>query len=308
MLIDAHAHLNFNVYKDDAPEVIRRALDNNTWLINAGSQFSTSKRAVEIAEQYDKGVYACVGLHPIHLSDLPVDEEEVQFQPRAEKFDYEAYFKLASHPKVVGIGEIGLDYFHLESAPAEKIEEMKEQQKQTFIQQIKLASDLCLPLMLHCRGGKQNPEDAYWDMLEILKSPLHPPLSKGEIDEPSPFQKGRIKEGFSRGVLHCFTSTLEIAQAFVNLGFCVGFTGIVTFPSAKQVQEVARQLPLEKIITETDCPYLAPAPMRGKRNEPLFVKYVAAKIAELKKLPVEEVEKTTFENTLRVFSKITFPS
>ncbi|MDP3244063.1 MAG: TatD family hydrolase [bacterium] len=307
MIIDAHAHVNFNAYKKDAPEVIRRALDNNTWLINAGSQITTSERAVEIANQYPQGVYACVGLHPIHLSDFSVDEDEhdVHFKPRQEKFDYDAYYKLAQNKKVVGIGEIGLDFFHLDSAPPDQLENLKKQQKEIFIKQIDLAREVGLPLMLHCRGSRKNPEDAYWEMLEILreeKSLSNSPFAKGRELILSPFRKGG-QWGIS-GVIHCFTSTLEIAKAFIDLGFCVGFTGIVTYSNAKDVQKVATELPLEKIIIETDCPYLAPQPVRGQRNEPLYVKHVAEKIATLKKFPLAEVEKTTFENTLRVFSKI----
>lgn len=298
--MDAHAHVNFNAFKKDASEVIRRALDSGVWLNNVGSQITTSERAVEIANQYPQGVYACVGLHPIHLSDFSVDEDEhdVHFKPRQEKFNYDAYYKLAQNKKVVGIGEVGLDFFHLDFASPDQLENLKKQQKEIFIKQIELAQEVGLPLMLHCRGSKKNPEDAYWEMIEILKNEsggLRPSLSRRDSVSKS--------RGLT-GVIHCFTSTLEIAKAFIDLGFCVGFTGIVTYPNAKEVQKVAAELPLEKIIIETDCPYLAPQPVRGERNEPLYVKHVMEKIAEQKKLPVEEVEKATFENTMRVFSRI----
>jgi len=285
MLIDAHAHVNFNAYKDDAPEVIRRALDNDIWMINIGSQSSTSERAVKIAEQYPEGVYACVGLHPMHLFSAEVDEQEAgaNFITREENFNHDFYYQLGQHPKTVGIGECGLDYYYLKIQGAE-FEAVKSKQKQVFIQHIELANELGLPLMLHCRGSKDNPEDAYLDMLEILKE--------------------QQKMTGITGMIHCFGSTSEIAQKFVDLNFCVGFTGIVTFSNAKELQQVARELSLKNIITETDCPYLAPQPMRGKRNEPMYVKYVAEKIADLKQCAIAEVENQIFGNALRIFKKI----
>ena len=166
--IDIHAHVNFKAFKEDADAVIERALDNDTWVINVGSQFSTSKRAVEIANKYKEGVFAIVGLHPIHLEESYHDEEEggKGFMTRAEEFDKEAYRELLKDPKVVGIGECGLDYFHCKLETVEK-------QKSTFREQISLAKETAKPLMLHIRN---NPKDsnlnAYGDVLGLNAPPL----------------------------------------------------------------------------------------------------------------------------------------
>jgi TatD DNase family protein len=294
MIFDAHAHVNFNAFKDDAPEVIRRALDNEVWLINVGSQSSTSQRAVEIAEKYEKGVYACVGLHPIHLTSLVVDEKEigVHFQSREEEFNSQFYSRLAQSQKVVGIGEVGLDYYYFDQQLETSLDNFKRKQKEIFKEQLSLADQLGLPVVLHCRGSKKEPEDAYWEMLEILKEKI------------SAGKKSLRQSEEIGGVIHCFTSSWEIGQKFIDLGFYIGFTGIITFPTASLLQETVRRLPLECLLIETDCPYLSPQAVRGKRNEPLYVKYVAEKIAEIKKLPVKEVEQITFKNTLKVFKKI----
>jgi TatD DNase family protein len=272
MLIDTHAHLNFSAYKDDADETAKRALDNNVWFVNVGSQFTTSERGVRMAEKYQEGVYAAIGLHPIHLSELvfkdQVDEyEEVEFHPSVEKFDEEKYLELAKSPKVVAIGEIGLDYFHNK--------ENIEPQKETFKKQVEMAGKIGKPILVHCRQG-------YNDLIEILreKKKAYPNL---------------------RGVIHCFMGRLSQAKIFTEeLGFFLGFNGIITF--ARDYDKVLREIDLKYFVVETDCPYLTPTPFRGKRNEPLYVKYVAEKIAEIKSLKLEEVEKTTTENAKTLFS------
>lgn len=286
MLFDVHSHVNFNAFKDDGPEVLKRALEGGVWINNVGSQITTSRRAVEMAEKYETGVFATVGLHPMHLSTTRVDvnEADAHFVTRAETFDRTAYKSLTQSKKTLAIGEIGLDYFHLEAPEISDKEKEKERQKQVFKEQIALARDVGLPIMLHCRDSKENPEDAYWDMLEIVKE------SVGWMKVP--------------GMLHCFTSSERVARAFIDSGFYIGFTGIITFPNAKALQDVAAALPLERILTETDCPYLTPAPHRGKRNEPAYVKFVAEKIAELKNIPFAEVEKQIFANAHAVFPRL----
>ncbi|MDO8505084.1 MAG: TatD family hydrolase [bacterium] len=322
MLLDYHAHVNFNAYKEDADVVIKRALEASVFMVLVGSQIDTSRRAVEIAERYPRGVWAAVGLHPVHLEQMEIDEEEDHFATRAEIFDKEAYRALAVHPKVVAIGEFGIDYYHIadlqtppsprglrslspSSTPSTRggkivspplgggvrggldwIAQVKNRQNVTFRAQLDLADELDLPLILHCRGSVAQPTDAYKDMLAIL----------GEY-----VKAGKLKRG---GSIHCFTSTLPIALQYVALGFHVGFTGVITFKNAERYGEVIRGLPLERILVETDCPYLTPAPHRGKRNEPLYVRYVAEKIAEIKGMDKEAVETQLFENTLRVFNKI----
>lgn len=283
MLIDSHCHIQFNAYKNDAEEVIRRSLAQEVKMIVVGSQASTSERAVEYARQHD-GLWAVVGLHPIHLTSQEVDEEEINFHSREEKFDYDFYKKLASDPKVVGIGETGLDFFHLPKNLT--LEEVTKIQIETFIAQAELATELNLPMAIHCR-------DAHEQLLLILK--------KFCQDKKMP----------SRGVAHCFTGNWLEAKGYLDLGFYIGFTGVITFPAKKtnpqqqlNLIEVVKNTPLNMILVETDAPYLAPQEHRGKRCEPWMVIEVAKKIAEIKNAPFEEVVKQTVKNTLKLFSKI----
>ncbi len=268
MLIDTHAHVNFNAYKDDVDEVIRRSLDGEVWMINVGSQYSTSKRAVEIVEKYKEGVYAAVALHPIHLGPSKfVDEEEVKFETKEEKFDKEKYKELAKNSKVVAIGETGLDYYHTDD------EKIKELQKQVFKQHLELAQELNKPIIFHCRK-------AYQDLLDEL----------------------RVTSYELRGVVHCFMGKKSQAEEFLKMGFYLGFNGLITY--CRDYDKVIRNIPLEKILVETDCPWLTPEPHRGKRNEPLYVKYVAEKIAEIKEIPFKKVAEQTTKNAKELFSLV----
>ena len=266
MIIDSHAHVNFNAFKNDGDDILKKCLDNNVWVINVGSEYRTSKRAVEYAEKYDNGVYAAVGIHPIHLfssSDV-LPEEDVQ-----EEFDYAKYKKLALSNKVVAIGEVGLDYHHFKGV--ENISEIKEKQKKVFKEFVKLANELDKPVAIHCW-------DAYDDLLEILKKC---PVNKC-------------------GVIHSFIGTWKMAQEFIDLGYKIGLNGIVTY--SESYDKLIRNIDLKNIIVETDCPYLAPKPLdRDSRNEPMNVKYVAEKIAHIKNIEVSEAEKTTTENAKKLF-------
>lgn len=297
MLIDYHAHVNFGAFKNDAGEVIKRAINGGVFMILVGTQIDTSRRAAEMAEQHKRGVWASVGLHPIHLEEAHIDESEEgvnsRFRSRAEIFDPAAYRVLAQHEKVVAIGECGLDYFH--APDSHRIEDRmatdhgwKTHQHTTFRQHLDLADELDLPLILHCRGSREDPTDAYRNMLAILREYA---------------EAGKIKR---RGSIHCFISTWEIAQQYLELGFHIGFTGVITFSKngVGAYDEVVRNVPLERILVETDCPYLAPVPMRGRRNEPLYVRYVAEKVAEIKGMDSGKVEDQLFANTLNVFHKI----
>lgn len=282
MYIDSHAHINFAEFKDEIPEVIKRAHDENTWVINVGSTFKTSEKSVEIAEQYDKGVYAVIGCHPIHLTEditekATFENKEYSFTTKKQTIDFQAFKTLAkSSNKVVGIGETGLDYYYLTH---ENKQEAIEIQKSTFKGFIGLAQKLKLPLVLHCRGSKQDPYGAYDDMLAILK-----------------------EDNYLKGVIHCYGGNKEQAKEFLDLGFYIGFTGIVTFKNATELQDIAKLVPIDRLLIETDAPFLAPDPHRGKRNEPAFVKHIAEKIAELKDIPVSEVESQTFKNTCELFN------
>jgi TatD DNase family protein len=277
--IDIHSHINLNAFKGDYKEVIERAHDSDTWVINVGTQIDTSRRAVEIANEYEEGVYAIVGLHPVHTSASYHDEQEFStagdppvsgFTSRGEVFDKDAYRELLKNPKVVGIGECGLDYYRC-------TDETIAKQKQAFIAQIELANEFNKPLMLHIRNNKQDAEhNAYVDAIELLK------------------QYAQVK-----GDVHFFAGTVEEAQMYLDFGFTLSFTGVLTF--THDYNEVIRITPLDMLMAETDAPYVAPVPHRGKRNEPVYVSEVAKKIAQIKGLGEEEVAKALVLNAKRVF-------
>lgn len=278
--IDAHSHVNFNAYKDDAEEVIARALADGTGMLAVGSQITTSARAVEYAESHD-GIWAVVGLHPTHLFEHFVDDGEISYKSRKETFDPDVYRSLIKRsPKVIGIGECGLDYYRApKNVPRE---EMRRRQEQAFRGHLDLAIELGLPIMMHCR-------DAHGDLAAILESYA---------------AAGRRV----RGDIHCFTGTWAEAERYLNLGLYISFTGIITFPptaaqkaKGETLQDVVRKVPLERMLIETDAPYLAPVPHRGKRNEPSYVRHVGETAAALKGLPVEEVEARTLKNTIDLF-------
>lgn len=290
MLIDSHCHLNFIAYKNDADQVIEDFLKDNYALIVVGSQESTSRRAIEYADKYERGVYAAVGLHPIDLVDeaedtVIMDGEPYTFKSRQEDFDEDKYRKLAqSSPKVKAIGEVGLDYFYFDKFPPEKIPEFKIKQKEALSGFIKLAEELNLPLIFHCRCEKTDPLGAYQDLIQIIEEE---------------FGRGRK----IRGVIHCFVGNFEQARKFSDLGLYIGFTGIITFKKkSEELQEIVRVMPLEKILVETDSPFLSPEPHRGERCLPQYVKFVAQKIAELKGISFEEVAEVTSGNAKNLFS------
>lgn len=269
MLIDYHAHINLRAFHDDSDEVIKRSLDAGVWMINVGTQSTTSIRAVQMAEKYSEGVYAAVGIHPIHLSGdvhhFDEWEEEISVLSKGEVVDMNFYRKLAEHPKVVAIGEVGLDYYRLDG----DVEFEKQKQKEVLQKFIALSEEIKKPIIFHCR-------DAYDDLLAML---------------PKNFP----------GVIHCFTGTMEEAKKILDHGLYIGFTGIVTFPKALNVQEAAKMVPLNRLMIETDCPYLSPQPVRGKRNEPQYVRYVAEKIAELKGISFEAVASSATKNSQSLF-------
>lgn len=282
MMIDTHAHAHFNAYKDDMDEVIKRSLDKGTIFNLVGTQSDTSRRAVEVAEK-NEGVYASVGLHPEHLFSKHVDEEETSFQSREEDFDYEYYKKLAQNEKVIGIGECGLDLYRIpEGLTAET---MIPKQKAVFGEHMRLAKELGLPIVIHCR-------EAHDHLIEILRS----------------VQNDSKK---LRGTIHCYTSNWQNAEQYLAMGFYIGFTGVITFPPQKKIPqaqedllEVVRRMPEDRILLETDCPYLSPIPYRGKRGEPWMVEATAAKIAELRKMTLAAVLEATTVNAQRLFTKI----
>lgn len=273
--IDIHSHVNFAAFDSDREEVIERALESNTWVINVGTQLDTSRKAVEIAENHEQGVYAIVGVHPIHTGASYHDKKELgeegeEFTSRGEQFDKELYRELVKKEKVVGVGECGLDYYRLD-------EKSIEQQKENFIAQIELANEFSKPLMLHIRNNPDNKaRNAYQDSLKILK-----------------------KYSKVKGNVHFFAGSLEDALAFMDFGFTVSFTGVITF--TKDYDELIKKIPLDMILAETDAPYVTPVPHRGKRNEPLYVKEVIKRISEIKGVNEEQMAETVARNAKRVF-------
>lgn len=289
--IDIHSHVNFKAFKEDGDAVIQRAFDNDTWVINVGSQYSTSKRAVEIANKYKEGVFAIVGLHPIHLENLFHDDEEIGgegFATHAEVFDKEKYLELLKDPKVVGIGECGLDYYHLNKDSIEK-------QKKVFIEQIEMANEVNKPLMLHIRNN-----------LKIHPAPakVGAPLNEGNLNAYADVLEILKKYAKVKGVSHCFAGSVEDMKNFVDFGFYISFAGNITYkikPELCDYEKVIKETPLDRILTDTDSPYLAPVPYRGKRNEPVYVKEIVKKIAEIKGLPESEVAEAIVANAKWVF-------
>jgi len=273
--IDIHTHVNFKAFDDDRDAVIERALDSGTWMINVGTQVDTSRSAIELAHKYKEGVYAIIGLHPIHTGASFHDKQELgeeggEFTSRGEILDKNIYREFLKDPKVVGIGECGLDYYRLE-------EESIAKQKEAFVAQIEIANECDKPLMLHIRNNpKDKTHDAYMDSLEILK-----------------------KYSKVKGDVHFFAGNLETAKAFLDFGFTLSFTGVITF--THDYDEVIKNTPLDMIMSETDAPYVAPVPYRGKRNEPSYVKEIVKKIAEIKNLPEAEVAEAIIANAKRLF-------
>ena len=270
MLVDTHSHLNFKAYDADREEVIKRNREECVVCIDVGTKFETSKNAIELAEK-NENIYAAIGMHPIHiktdLMKLRMDEEEGAFAPLGEEYDRERYKELAKNKKVVAIGEIGLDYYYKPKTTA-RLEQFKELQKKVFVEQLDLASEMGLPVIIHCRM-------AFTDLYEILKNRKN------------------------KGVIHCFTGSWEEAQRFLDLGFYLGINGIIF---KLDINETIKNAPLEKLLVETDCPYLTPpAEGKGTRNEPIFVKHVAERISELRGISFDEVASATTANAKKLF-------
>lgn len=252
MLIDSHAHLDMSDFVNDFSEVLERAEEQgvNT-IINVGIDESSSRAAVLLADKYSQ-IYAAVGVHPHDAKNASEDIFPVLAQ-------------LALHPKVVAIGEMGLDYYRNLSP--------RLVQQKIFRQQIELSKELKKPVIIHDR-------DAHADTLKILK------------------EHGAGRFG---GVMHCYSGSWELAKEYLKMGFYISFAGPVTYGNARKLHEVARKMPLDRILVETDCPFLTPVPYRGKRNEPSYVIKTAEKIAQLKGINFVELAKHTTENTREVF-------
>lgn len=277
MLFDIHAHVQFNAFKDDADEVITRARDAGVYMVAPSSELSTSLRSIEYAKKYPGLIWAGVGMHPIHLKGLEHDESELSSDAIAH-FEKEKFAVLAQDPHVVGIGEIGLDYIDRLKVS----EQDRAMQEQVFRDQIEIALANNKPIIQHCRSGMvdEQARDAHEDALAILSAYF---LSGKKV----------------RGVAHCYSGNLDQARRYLTLGFSISFTGLITFNQTWD--DVIKGIPIERIMTETDCPYMTPVPFRGQRNEPAYVKYVAQRIAMIKEASFEEVAAQTSLNAKNLF-------
>ena len=329
-LFDVHTHTQFAAFQDDADLVIKRARDAGIWMVNVGTQKDTSAKAVEFANKFSEGVcpapfvanediaqsaadkrcgvYATVGLHPIHTEKSYHDKQELgasslfsnsrelensggtEFTSREEEFDYDYYKSLAKDKGVVAIGECGLDYYRFQprtdaDSPAKiskgnlggqaqtDADRIKDKQKKAFEAQIALAGEVKKPLMIHCR-------QAFDDLIDILVS-------------------CRLSLFSNPGIIHFFSGTKDDAKKLLDLDFSFSFGGVITF--ARDYDEVIKYIPMDRITLETDAPYVAPIPYRGKRNEPAYIVEVAKKIAEIKGLEFEEVSSITTANAIKIF-------
>ncbi|MFH1188920.1 MAG: TatD family hydrolase [bacterium] len=280
-LIDSHTHVQFAAYADDMYDVVKRALDNDIWFVTVGTQRDTSRAAIALAERYTDGVYATVGLHPIHIEASFHDKNELgsdltaqAFTGRGETFDYDAYHELGMREKVVAIGECGLDYYRLGS-------ETKAKQKDVFMKHIALSGAVRKPLMIHCRQAlSASLGHAYDDVIDILRA-----------------EKNMLND--IPGIAHFFAGEKKHARAFLNLGFKFSFGGVTSF--ARDYDEVIRYIGLDNILLETDAPYVTPVPFRGKRNEPSYVSYVCEAIAKILQVDTDIVAQRTTENAKGIF-------
>lgn len=320
MFIDTHAHLNFKAFKTDLDKVIKKSVDVGVRkIINVGSNYATSVKAVESVKNVETvenvKMYAAVGLHPIHLaSDITeseiIDAKEYKFTTKQEKFNYQKYAGLIrSSDKIVAIGETGLDYFRIKSEIRNpksetnskfEIQTIKTIQKKVFMEHIRLAEEFDLPLILHCRGSKEKPDEAYEEILKILK--CHSEFISESQRSRNKFEMTHDLCNNLQGVIHCFVGNLKQAYDFINLGFFIGVNGIVTFNKSNELQDIVKKIPLKSILLETDCPYLAPEPYRGKRNTPEYISLIAQKIARIKNIKLKKVEDITTQNAKNLFN------
>jgi TatD DNase family protein len=254
MLIDSHAHIQGKEYAGEVEAVIARAREAGVEKIIAvggAGDMSSNTAAIALAKSFPD-IYATVGMHPHDAKDVGADElKELK--------------ELTAAPKVVAVGETGLDYYYDHSP--------REVQRRVFAEFIHLARETGLPIVVHER-------DAAQDVADLLRA------------------EGT---GNLRGVIHCFTGNYEAARAYLDLGFYISFTGIITFKNAEALRDVVRNVPLNRMLVETDSPYLTPVPHRGKRNEPAYVRYVAETVASVKGLSLEEVARMTTQNVRQLF-------
>ncbi len=254
MLVDTHAHLDFPEYKSDLREVLARAAEADVgYIISVGTNLKSSKKAIELARQIDN-VYASIGIHPHDASQVSDDV-------------WSEFETLVSQPKVVAIGETGLDYYRNRSP--------REEQQHLFHRHLELSKKAKLPVIIHNREASD-------DCLKILRE--------------------HANNNSLRGVVHCFSGSEEVARDFMQLGFYISFAGPVTFSNAERLRKVVQSVPVERLLLETDCPFLAPQPKRGERNEPANLTYIIPVFAELYRLTTTDVARITTLNAKRLFN------
>lgn len=262
MLIDSHCHLAFKAFNDNWQDAIKRARDKNIQMICVGAARASSEKSITIAESSD-GVFASVGMHPTHVED--------------EEFDHDWYYQAADNEKVVAIGETGIDHYHLDESRRGVI---LAKQEDLLRQHLTIARENDLPVILHCRDGKHEQFGAAYNHLYGIIADY----------------------GYRRCVLHCYGGDWEMAKKFLHLNVLISFTGIVSFKNiSPKLKEVVVKAPADMFMIETDSPYLAPEPYRGKQNEPAYVEHVARAIAEIRGVDYDEVVGITSENARRFF-------
>ena len=250
-LIDTHAHIYYDDYSKRIDDIIRAAVDNGVEkIISIGVDLKSSEECMKLAEKYES-VFATCGIHP----------HEAEKAPKVYLYELEQFYE---HPKVLAVGEIGLDYYYDFSD--------RKTQRKIYQEQLEMANSLDLPTVVHCRESDD----------DILS--------------------GILESGHNSGVIHCFASDLDFAEKILETGFYLSFTGMITF--VKELEEVVREVPLSKMMIETDSPYLTPKPYRGKKNEPAYVLHVAEKIAQLKDISLEEVAESTTKTAYSLFKKL----
>lgn len=278
MFIDTHCHIHFGAYDENRDDIIKEALDKGVKMVAIGTQSSTSKSAIALAEKTD-GIWATVGLHPNQVHEQSMDdssepEETSRVKTRGEKWDYEAMKKLAlSSDKVVAIGECGLDYFRIPEDLDPDL--VKKDQMTVFKSHLDLANELNLPVVIHVR-------DAHEDIQAVLKDYI---------------QAGKLSR---RGVIHCFTGSQEDIKTYSELNFFIAVNGIMTF--SPDLAEIVRHIPKNLLVLETDSPYLTPVPHRGKVNTPAFIPDIAEFYANKNGITVEEVARVTTQNSQKLFN------
>ena len=256
MIFETHAHYDDERFDEDRESILHEMLSSNIdTIVNVGASFDGCVKSIELAHKYDR-IYAAIGIHPSEIKDYTEDTKQYILHN-------------ANDPKVVAIGEIGLDYYW------DKEESVQSAQRQVFRDQLKIARDTNLPIIVHSR-------DAAKDTMDIIKE---------------------AKDYGLTGVIHCFSNSLEMAREYVKMGYYIGVGGVVTFKNSKTLKEVVEGIDLEHIVIETDCPYMAPEPHRGKRNMSPYLVHVAEKLAELKGVTPEEVMRITLDNAYRLYGK-----